>query len=98
MGHKFLRHKREPNNRNRQQMKASALLLLPAALLLLGVLPHTANGDALIEPERVLEYHKRNYKYPVQDFVPNTTGWRDLMQYRLGQVREIPDSGRRYEA
>lgn len=73
-------------------LTGTALLLV---LLLLA--PLSFSDGALIEPERVQEYHRRGYQYPLVDYVPNTTGWRDLMSERLAQLEEIPDAGRRYE-
>ena len=50
------------------------------------------------EAERVAEYHKRNYTWPLtNEFIPNTKGWRDLMQHRLRQISEIEDSSDRFE-
>ena len=54
-------------------------------------------GEPLIEPDRVLEYKKRGHQWPLVDFVPNTTGWRDLMSERLAQIEQVPDAGGRYE-
>jgi len=51
----------------------------------------------LTEPERIEEYNRRNYTWPLQNYSPNTEGWRDLMESRFKQVEEIEDSGRRYE-
>jgi hypothetical protein len=52
---------------------------------------------ALVEEERIQEYNKRNYTWPIVDFVPNTTGWRQLWTDRLTQISELKDSGSRYE-
>lgn len=78
--------------------KSVSCLPLVAMLLLVTAQPVSSVGKALIEPERVLEYHKRNYTFPFETYVPNTTGWRNLMAYRLGQIQEIPSAGRRYES
>ena len=73
--------------------------LLVGFCLALISLSSIAAGEPLIEPERVLEYQRRGYKWPLVDFVPNTTGWRDLMAERFAQVEEISgETGRRYEA
>jgi hypothetical protein len=53
--------------------------------------------DALIETERIAEFHARNYTWPAQKFTPNTIGWRNLMEHRLRQVAEIDDLDQRYE-
>lgn len=62
---------------------------------------HRANPDnhevRLTEQQRVEQYHRRGYKWPIEDFVPNTTGWKDLMESRFRQVEEIENSGKRYE-
>lgn len=52
----------------------------------------------LIETERQAEYHKRNNTWPPRAYVPETPGWRKLMEERFAQVDEMEDSGRRYEA
>ena len=76
----------------------SKLLPLQILLVLLAILPwSTTVAEPLIEPERVLEYQKRGYQWPLVDFVPNTTGWRDLMSERLAQIEQVPDAGSRYE-
>ena len=51
----------------------------------------------LSEPERVEEYKKRNYTWPITNWMPNTPGWRELMESRFSQVQEIPGRGERYE-
>lgn len=56
----------------------------------------TANA-ALIEEDRVKEYHARNYTWPPEKFHPDTPGWKKLMEHRLRQVAEIDDRGDRYE-
>jgi hypothetical protein len=56
-----------------------------------------SQGIQLIESERVVEYHKRNYTWPITNYVPNTPGWRRLMEERFAQVEELENSGQRYE-
>lgn len=52
----------------------------------------------LNEEDRIAEYEKRGYKWPIPDeiFIPNTTGWKQLMRRRLEQVTSIEDSFDRY--
>jgi hypothetical protein len=50
------------------------------------------------EEERMAEYHKRNYTWPIPQYVPQTLGWRKLMDHRFRQAAEIEDSQHRYEA
>jgi hypothetical protein len=51
----------------------------------------------LVEDDRVAEYYKRNYTYPLENYTPNTPGWRKLMEERFKQVEELDDAGKRYE-
>jgi len=51
----------------------------------------------LTESERVAEYHKRNYTWPLSNYMPNTAGWKKLMESRFRQVQEIKNRGQRYE-
>jgi len=54
-------------------------------------------SNARTEEERLQEYYARNYKWPIEEFSPNTPGWNKLMQHRLRQVAEIADSSSRFE-
>lgn len=51
-----------------------------------------------MEEERVEEYYKRNYTWPLNNWNPNTEGWKALMNRRFQQVEEIADRHSRYEA
>lgn len=50
----------------------------------------------LSEADRVDEYHKRNYTWPLPSYVPNTPGWKNLMDSRFHQIEEIEDETKRY--
>ena len=52
----------------------------------------------LIEEQRVVEYHDRNYQWSPSDeeFIPNTEGWKKFMKRRLEQVQRIEDLGDKY--
>jgi hypothetical protein len=54
-------------------------------------------ASALIESERVEEFHKRNYTWPPRQYVPDTAGWKKLYESRFAQAAEIEDRGKRYE-
>ena len=54
-------------------------------------------AHAMYEQERLAEYEKRNYTWPPQRYIPDTPGWRKLMEERFEQVQEMPKSGDRYE-
>jgi hypothetical protein len=54
-------------------------------------------GIKLYEDERQVEYQKRNYTWPLNNYNPNTPGWRALMEERFRQVEELDDSLERYE-
>jgi len=50
------------------------------------------------ESDRRDEYNRRNYSWPLDadNFVPNTPGWKTLMERRMQQVQCIEDLGHRY--
>ena len=53
----------------------------------------------LVETERIAEYYKRNYSWPLtlEDYTPPHDGWQQLMEQRLRQVEQIRNSQSRYE-
>lgn len=67
-------------------------------------LPFCTNGqptrerEPLNEADRLLEYAKRNYTWPMprDSYVPQTEGWIQLMQKRLEQIEDILDTNQRY--
>lgn len=73
-------------------------LTLLLAYVLLSSFCLFGTSEPLNEKERVEEYFKRGYSYPVKDFIPNTEGWKDLMTRRMNQITEMEGSGERYEA
>lgn len=44
---------------------------------------------AMTEEHRMSEYLKRGYSWPLEKMVPNTPGWRRIMQRRFDQVSFI---------
>lgn len=68
----------------------------PATTTRLGDL---SNPDAqmiqLTEPERREEYAKRNYTWPLNNYSPDTPGWKALMEERFAQIAEM--DANRYE-
>jgi hypothetical protein len=56
-----------------------------------------AGTAQLMESERLVEYHKRNYTWPPTAYVPNTLGQKHVMEQRLHQLGCIPDKNARYE-
>ena len=57
-----------------------------------------ASAVGLNELERIRAYHERNYTWPPleEEFIPNTNGWRRIMQRRLEQVQRIENRGDMY--
>jgi hypothetical protein len=51
------------------------------------------------EEQRIAEYHKRGYKWPLADdqYHPNTDGWRGLMQRRFDQIIANEDPQQRWD-
>ncbi len=54
-------------------------------------------SQATTEEERVKEYHKRYDTWPPTKFIPDTPGWKKLMQHRLRQIQEIEDRDDKFE-
>jgi hypothetical protein len=73
-----------------------SLVALGVLLLVPSFLP--AVDGQLVEEERRREYVKRNHTWPIVDFIPNTTGYRQLWTDRLAQIAELQEAGKRYEA
>jgi len=48
------------------------------------------------EDHRLLERKRRGWTWPLKHFVPDTPGWRRLMERRFEQVSRIEDTTRRY--
>lgn len=70
-------------------------------LSLVGIifLQSATTGEAqLREDVRLAEYKKRNYTWPLTDILPNTEGWKQRMDRRLGQVERIQNDADRYNA
>jgi hypothetical protein len=66
--------------------------------LALGELVGLSLAGPLSEAERVEEYDKRYTRvWPPKEYVPNTPGWKSLMEKRFRQVKEIDDGGEKYE-
>mmetsp|Transcript_20328 Transcript_20328/g.42359 ORF Transcript_20328/g.42359 Transcript_20328/m.42359 type:complete len:408 (-) Transcript_20328:376-1599(-) len=65
-------------------------------LLLCSVFTFT-HSVGLVETERIAEFHARNHTWPIEEFIPNTPGWKKLMEHRLRQIAEIEDRDKRYE-
>lgn len=51
------------------------------------------------EQERIAEYHKRRYTWPMHEdeYVPNTKGWKNLMNRRFEQVMANPEPQERWD-
>lgn len=86
------------------RMKHSLGLLACAATLSIAcaqssVIGDLSNPDAqkiqLVESERLKEYEKRNYTWPLNNYSPNTPGWKALMEERFAQIGEMEND--RYE-
>ena len=48
------------------------------------------------EEDRMAEYHKRGYEWPLPELVPNTEGWRRIFDRRFKQLERIRDSTEKY--
>jgi hypothetical protein len=70
----------------------SAVVVIAVAVLSLA---GTASAQ-LVEDDRLVEYKKRNYTWPMEAYVPNTEGWKRRMDRRLAQVERVQDDDARY--
>ena len=51
------------------------------------------------ESERLRKYKAKGYQWPLPKVVPDTPGWRKLMERRFEQISQtVEDSGHRYDA
>lgn len=79
-------------------MKVLFSMLLSVVALLSATTTTTTTVNAILqEYERIAEYEKRGYSWPLKEYTPNTDGWRQLMEERFKQVAQIKDHDRRYE-
>ena len=68
------------------------------AILVLAAIFALSNAGGLSETYRLEEREKRyGAEWPPSKYVPDTPGWKKLMDERLRQVAEIEDLNRRYE-
>jgi hypothetical protein len=58
------------------------------------------NASALIEHERMEEYHRRGHSWPPTDFNPDTQGWKSLNEELFQQLHYTAEEspGERYQA
>jgi len=58
----------------------------------------TAAMATMMETDRVEEYNKRGYQWPLNATNPNTGGWRRNLFRRIAQVERIPMHAKKYDA
>jgi hypothetical protein len=77
---------------------ASAISLLLVLLLLL-LAPQSSIGGRppYTEEQRQAEYIKRGYTFPFPHYVPQTKGWKRLMDQRFAQVQALTDSQMKWD-
>jgi len=89
---------RNSNSGFASSSSSTTQLLVLLLVLIASTAPSaTVLAKLLQESKRVQEYRKRNYTWPVETYLPNTSGWRQLFESRFAQVSEIEDTFRRYE-
>jgi hypothetical protein len=62
-----------------------------------GSFAYVGGGSVAESPARLQGYTDRGYQWPVPEFVPNTPGWKKLMEDRLEQVSTIEDPSERFK-
>ncbi len=71
--------------------------MLKAVLLIFATL--AVSSSALSEQERLAKYKERGYEWPLPKVVPDTPGWRKLMERRFEQISQtMENTGDRYNA
>ena len=73
------------------------IMLLVASARLPCVYGNTIRAADMETAERLQGYQKRGYQWPVLEFVPNTPGWKKLMEDRLEQISNIEDPAERFK-
>mmetsp|Transcript_4646 Transcript_4646/g.9070 ORF Transcript_4646/g.9070 Transcript_4646/m.9070 type:complete len:101 (+) Transcript_4646:187-489(+) len=66
-------------------------------LVVSGLAIITAAKAQLLESERLEEYHRRGYTWPIPVMLPNTAGWRSILARRFLQLETtVPQKHDRY--
>lgn len=80
------------------RMAMPSWLLLVLTLLAAVTFPfhHHFGVYAMTEEHRMEEYHKRGYKWPLEKMVPDTPGWKRIMNRRFEQVERVEDTNLKY--
>jgi hypothetical protein len=55
-------------------------------------------AEEFTEENRVEEYYRRGYNWPVENFIPDSPGWAALYERRFRQAAEIEKNDDRWEA
>ena len=74
----------------------SGQLLIGLLFLFAPSLIHVA-GARYTEEERLEMYKKRGHDFPFAKYIPDTPGWRKLMDKRFDQVRALTDSQMKWD-
>ena len=78
-------------------MNSTITSLALFVLLWATLLSETSTVSAFDETERIKQFYAQNNTWPIEEFSPETPGWRKLFEHRLRQVAEIEDRGDRFE-
>lgn len=77
-------------------MMGKPTMSMIASLWLAGLLAVQREALAMTEEHRMEEYHKRGYKWPLEEVVPNTPGWKRTLTRRFEQVSHVENPNDRY--
>ncbi len=70
-------------------MKSFLLVSLLALLISPAVSRRDYGGAGILEKEILEEYEKRGHTWPPKQYLPNTPGWKAVMERRFAQIRQI---------
>jgi len=76
-------------------MKLLKRVITTTFLVALSFVIDEAEGNGLMEVDRVEEYHRRGYHWPprLEDYTPSTPGWKKFGDRRFSQLRNIKGDG-----
>merc|ERR1719287_387615 len=73
----------------------SSIVAVAAAMLIAALAP-MHDASAMMESDRMEEYRKRGYKWPLEKVIPDTPGWRRILDRRFEQIERVEDSNDKY--
>mmetsp|Transcript_11704 Transcript_11704/g.28767 ORF Transcript_11704/g.28767 Transcript_11704/m.28767 type:complete len:414 (-) Transcript_11704:192-1433(-) len=80
---------------NGKPRRMSSIVAVAAAMLIAALAP-MHDASAMMESDRMEEYRKRGYKWPLEKVIPDTPGWRRILDRRFEQIERVEGSNDKY--